>query len=215
MLLDWYATQHLAVAAVDADREHPHSLAHFFPDTVRADINALGGLDPLIDLFHTGASVTVGDLPSGARAHVARWLNEVYEGIVTERPDVRLTAVCMVTPDPASVTSLLGWANTLQSHVDYLIVRNSTTKPASFRYWEKDEQAQTFRSLAHPCVMAMEHRTPSPEYEAKNHGLTLCAVAEGKTAVSSLQATVARWRAQSYIRSAFAEFERVKGILLP
>ena len=44
----------------------------------------------------------------------------------------------MVTPDPASVASVLDWASFLQDRVEYLIVKNSTVKLSDFGYWETD-----------------------------------------------------------------------------
>ena len=45
---------------------------------------------------------------------------------------VAFTAIGIVTPDPASVESVLNWANALQRRVDYLIVKNALTDPADF-----------------------------------------------------------------------------------
>jgi hypothetical protein len=45
----------------------------------------------------------------------------------------RFTAVGVVTPDPASVESVLGWANRLQDRAHYLVVQNATSPQADFR----------------------------------------------------------------------------------
>jgi hypothetical protein len=48
---------------------------------------------------------------------------------------VRLTAVCVVTTDPARVESLLAWASRLQDWVEYVVVENATSAPADVTYW--------------------------------------------------------------------------------
>jgi len=50
---------------------------------------------------------------------------------------------------------------------------------------------------------------------ARNHGVTLGGIADRVTAASELQKASLVMRAQSYRRRMFAEFERVKELLLP
>src|SRR6202162_4708772 len=57
----------------------------------------------------------------------------------------RFTAVGVVTPDPASVESVLAWANRLQDRAQYLVVQNATSPQADFSYWDSAEQAIRFR----------------------------------------------------------------------
>jgi|SRR5579872_1363823 len=40
----------------------------------------------------------------------------------------RFTAVGVITPDPASVESVLSWANRLQDRVQYVVVQNATSR---------------------------------------------------------------------------------------
>jgi len=127
---------------------------------------------------------------------------------------VAFTAIGIVTPDPASVSSILAWGNFLQDRVDYLIVKNSLSNPPDFACWENDPGAIDFRRLAEPKVIAMEYRLPEIEHEAREHGLTLQAVASRKTTIPALKSTASVWRAQAYRRNLFAELERVKDLLL-
>ena len=120
----------------------------------------------------------------------------------------------MVTPDPASVASVLDWASFLQDRVEYLIVKNSTVKLSDFGYWETDPQAIDFRRLFKPQVISMEYRLPDIEFEAREHGLTLNAVANRKTNLPRLSLTGSIWRAQAYRRNIYAELDRVKDLLL-
>ena len=82
-------------------------------------------------------------------------------------------------------------------------------------YWHKTEQAQRFRELFRPVVIAMEFRLADLENPARQHGVTLGQVAERKTQVEELQKASIVMRAQAYRRRLFAEFEKAKELLLP
>jgi hypothetical protein len=69
---------------------------------------------------------------------------------------LRINRIRLVTPDPASVSSVIGWANFLQDRVDYLIVKNSIGNPVDFSCWDHDPEAESFRRLARPRVISME-----------------------------------------------------------
>ena len=68
---------------------------------------------------------------------------------------VAFTAIGIVTPDPASVSSVLSWARFLQDRVSYLIVKNSISNPSDFGYWDNDREADVFRREAQPQVISM------------------------------------------------------------
>ena len=61
----------------------------------------------------------------------------------------------------------------------------------------------------------MDYRLPELENAARNHGVTLGGIAERATGAAELQKASLVMRAQSYRRRMFAEFERVKELLLP
>ncbi len=61
-----------------------------------------------------------------------------------------LSAAGQVASDPASVESVLAWANRLQDQVQYLIVQNATSPQADLSYWESAEQAIRFREALSP-----------------------------------------------------------------
>ena len=52
-----------------------------------------------------------------------RWFDDMYEG--AKELGVSFTAIGLVTPDPATVDSVVKWADALQDRTDYLIVKNS------------------------------------------------------------------------------------------
>jgi hypothetical protein len=125
------------------------------------------------------------------------------------------TAIGVVTSDPASVESVLAWAARLQSRVSYLVVENSITDRADFTYWHDSEQARRFRDVFAPAVICMDYRLAELENAARNHGVTLSGVASRGTDAPELRRASIVMRAQSYRRRMFAEFDKVKELLLP
>ena len=128
---------------------------------------------------------------------------------------VRFTALGVITSDPASVASVLGWAGSLQNRVDYMVVENSTTPDADFRYWRDSEPATRFREVFHPVLISMGYRLPEFENTVRHHGVRLSHVADGTTEVEALQMTRMTIRAQSYRKQLFTAFETAKEVLLP
>ena len=61
----------------------------------------------------------------------------------------------------------------------------------------------------------MDYRLPDLENAARNHGVTLGMIASRATSASELRRASIVMRAQSYRRRIFAEFDRVKELLLP
>jgi hypothetical protein len=118
-----------------------------------------------------------------------------------------------VTPDPASVESVLTWGRALQYRVQYLIVKNAITDPADFSYWENDPAAIEFRRSFEPKEISMEYRLAKVENPARQHGLTLAAVANRDATIPELQQTTVVMRAQAYRRNLFAQLDGVKDLL--
>ena len=121
----------------------------------------------------------------------------------------------LVTPDPASVESILSWATKLQDRVSYLIVENATVHQADFSYWRDSDQAQQFRRVFEPIVLTVEFRLPELENPVRQHGVTLGQIVERQIKVPELQPASLVIRAQSYRRRLFEEIEKAKGLLLP
>jgi hypothetical protein len=100
---------------------------------------------------------------------------------------VRFTAVGVITPDPASVESLLAWANRLQDRAEYVIVENATSTPADFTYWRSTKQATRFREAFSTAVLEMEFRLAELENSLRQHRIQLGQVADRKTVVDELK----------------------------
>ena len=147
---------------------------------------------------HTKILYEFGQLRQSEHAFLQSW-SEIVSGksaIPSRRSNIcqplcgpRDVAVGVVTPDPASVESVITWAHALQYRVDYLIVKNALTEPADFSYSEQSQQAEQFRQAFHPQEISMEYRLAKFENPARQHGVTLGQAAERKVAVPELQQT--------------------------
>jgi hypothetical protein len=60
----------------------------------------------------------------------------------------------------------------------------------------------------------MEYRLHDIEFEVREHGLTLNAVADRKTTLPVLKLAERVWRAQAYHRDIYKELDGVKDLLI-
>jgi hypothetical protein len=175
-------------------------------------MHAPDGLDAFVDVLDEGSPIVVADLGAGGGAPVQRWFASMFTSVA--QLGVAFTAIGLVTPDPASVESVLSWAAALQHRVRYLIVKNSLNDPADFGYWDHDPGAVAFREAFRPEQITMEYRLPKVEHPAREHGVTIGGIANSAHDVTELRSTSVRVRAQAYRRHMFAELDRVKNLLL-
>ncbi len=215
-LAEWFAANQIPVKLLDLDTENKArgSLTHFFGgDVPKVNIHTPAGLDSFVDQLADGAPVILADMGAGAGQVTYDWFDKMYPDV--SEAGIVLTAVGVVTSDPASVESVLAWAAKLQNRVEYLIVENSITEHADFIYWRESDQAQQFQKVFRPAVIHMDYRLAELENATRNHGVTLGDVAARATNAPELQRASLVMRAQSYRRRMFAEFESVKELLLP
>jgi hypothetical protein len=213
-LVEWYAAHNTPHALLDLDTENKArgSLAHFFPGARKVNIHTSEGLDSFVDVLDDGTPIVIADMGAGAGGVAHRWFDSMFGSV--KDIGVAFTAIGVITPDPASVESVLTWAAALQHRVLYLIVKNSLTDPADFSYWDNDPAAEQFRRAFRPKELSMEYRLPKVEHPARQHGLTLNQIADRRTNVSELQQATVVIRAQAYHRNLFVELDRVKDLLL-
>jgi MinD-like ATPase involved in chromosome partitioning or flagellar assembly len=215
-LAEWFDTNQIPVTLLDLDTENKArgSLTHFFAGRVpKVNIHTPAGLDAFLDYLADGIPVILADMGAGSGQVTYEWFEKMYPDV--EETGIVFTAIGVVTSDPASVESVLAWAAHLQHQVSYLIVENSITDRADFTYWRESAQAQKFREVFTPLVVHMDYRLADLENAARNHGVTLGAVASRATSADELRKASIVMRAQSYLRRMFAEFDRVKELLLP
>lgn len=215
-LAEWFAANDIPVKLLDLDTENKArgSLTHFFGGSVpKVNIHTPAGLDSFVDQLADGPPVILADMGAGAGQITCDWFEAMYPDVSDAR--IAFTAIGVVTSDPASVESVLAWASWLQNRVEYLVVENSITEHADFTYWRQSEQALQFQGVFQPAVIHMDYRLPDLENAVRNHGVTLGDVAARTTKAPELQRASLVMRAQSYRRRMFAEFERVKELLLP
>lgn len=215
-LAEWFDTNRIPVKLLDLDTENKTrgSLTHFFGGRVpKVNIHSPAGLDAFIDHLADGAPVVLADMGAGSGQVTYSWFESMYPDIADA--GIAFTTIGIVTADPASVESVLAWGARLQNRVAYLIVENSITDHTDFTYLYESDQARQFREALSPAVIHMDYRLPELENAARNHGVTLGDVAARATDAPELRRASLVMRAQSYRRRMFAEFDKVKELLLP
>ncbi len=216
MLVDWFEVHGLPCTLLDLDFENKASgsFAHYYPDRCRkVNIHTSEGLDSFVDSLTGDCPIVIADMGASSGAVAHKWF-DVMHGSAAEMGIV-FTAVGVITPDPASVQSVLAWGEALQDRCEYLIVKNAVTDPADFSYWTSTRQPREFRAAFSPAEIAMEYRVPKLENAARQHGLTLATVAgRGAIGVTELQTPAIVARANGHRKRMFAELDRVKDRLL-
>ncbi len=215
-LAEWFEENRIPVTLLDLDTENKAkgSLTHFFGGRVpKINIHTPAGLDAFVDILAEEAPAIVADMGAGAGQITHEWFDKMYPDVA--EVGIVFTAIGVVTSDPASVESVLSWATALRDRVAYIIVENNITEHADFTYWRESNQAEEFRQSFQPAIIRFDCRLADLENAARNHGVTLSRVA-GRTAPQpELQKASLVMRAQSYRRRMFAEFDKVKELLLP
>jgi MinD-like ATPase involved in chromosome partitioning or flagellar assembly len=215
-LAEWFDENQIPVTMLDLDTENKArgSLTHFYGGRVpKVNIHTPAGLDAFVDHLADGAPVILADMGAGSGQVTHDWFERMYPDVADA--GIVFTAIGVVTSDPASVESVLAWASRLQDRVSYLIVENSITDQVDFVYWRESDQARQFQKTFEPAVIQLDYRLADLENATRNHGVTLGRVAGRTTDAPELQKASLVMRAQSYRRRMFAEFEKVKELLLP
>jgi hypothetical protein len=215
-LAEWYQDNQIPVTLLDLDTENKArgSLTHFFGGHVpKIDIHTTEGLDAFLDYLDTGPPIVLADMGGGAGRVTHTWFDQMYTPVAQR--GIVFTAVGVITSDPASVESVLTWADRLQRRVAYVIVENETDANDTFTYWRESAQALAFQRTFEPAVMQMAYRLPHLETAMRNHGVTLSQVVQRETTVPELQLSKAVLRAEGYRTRLFEQFETVKDLLLP
>jgi len=220
LLAEWFQNAHVPFTLLDLDTENKAagSLKHYFPSSAhKINIHTPAGLDAFIDYLAEDSAqatpVVIADMGAGSGAVALDWFDTMHDEI--GQLGVAFTAIGIITPDPATVDSVLAWAARLQHRVAYLIVENAPNPQPDFSYWHKTLEAQRFRETFPPVVVSMEFRLPDLENAARQHGATLGHVAGRQSSVPLLQKTSFVLRAQAYRRRLFAEFDKAAHLLLP
>ena len=178
-LAEWFEANEIPFTLLDLDTENKArgSLKHFFNGSVaKVDIHTPAGLDAFVDHLESGAAIILADMGAGSGQVASDWFDAMYEDVAAT--GARFTAVGIVTPDPASVESVLAWANRLQERAQYLIVQNATSPQSDFSYWEsahrpsKPGQNRRYRDhlgRRHEKGTVLCRRQPRPERDRCRH----------------------------------------------
>ncbi len=215
-LAEWFEANQIPHTLLDLDTENKArgSLTHYFNGSAtKVNIHTPAGLDVFIDHLEIGAPIILADMGAGSGQIAADWFDAMYDDVAAG--GAVFTAVGVITPDPASVESVLSWASRLQERVKYLVIENATSPQAEFSYWHLSQQAIRFRETFDPIILHMDFRLAELENPARQYGIKLSQIAERKVTVDELRRASLVIRAQSYRRKLFAEFDQAKAVLLP
>jgi hypothetical protein len=214
-IAEWLQSHEVPFTLLDLDTENKArgSLKHYYREARKVNIHTPAGLDTFIDAFDDGHPILLADMGAGSGQVAHEWFDTMHES--AEELGIAFTAIGIVTPDPASVESVLSWARELQHKVQYLIVENETVQHADFSYWRESEQAEQFRQVFSPVTITMKYRIAELENPSRQHGVTLGQVAGRAVDVAELRKSSIVARAQSYQRQLFAEIDRARELLLP
>lgn len=215
-LAEWFEENQIPVTLLDLDTENKAkgSFAHFFSGRVpKINIHTPAGLDAFVDILAEDAPAILADMGAGAGKITHDWFDKMYPDVTAA--GVVFTAIGVVTSDPASVESVLNWAAALEHRVSYVVVENNLTEHTDFTYWRQSDEAEEFRQRLKPAIIRLDYRLADLENAARNYGVTLGRVARRTTGAPELQKASLVMRAQSARRRMFAEFDKVKELLLP
>jgi MinD-like ATPase involved in chromosome partitioning or flagellar assembly len=216
-LAEWFQAHQVKITLLDLDSENKAagSLKHYFSSSAhQVNIHTAAGLDAFVDyLTNDGPTIILADMGGGSGQVALDWFDTMYPEIAPL--GIAFTAIGVITPDPASVQSLLAWASRLRDRVQYLVVENAANPQADFSYWDGTEQAGLFRDQFQPLTLSMEFRLPDLENAARQHGYTLGQVARRAVSIPLLQKTSLVLRAQAYNRRLFLEFDKALELLVP
>ena len=133
-LAEWFHANHVPITLLDLDSENKAagSLKHYFSSTAhQVNIHTSAGLDSFNDyLTDEGPSVILADMGGGSGQVALDWFDTMHPEIAPLGID--FTAIGVITPDPASVQSLLAWASRLRDRVRYVVVENASLQPGFF-----------------------------------------------------------------------------------
>jgi len=211
---EWLQNHGMEFQMLDLDVENKArgSLKHYFESARKVNIHTPAGLDAFIDCLDAGPRIILADMGAGSGQVAHEWFETMYDG--AQELGIAFTAIGIITPDPASVESVLSWAKALQNKVRYVIVENEAVQYSDFSYWRNTEQAEQFRRAFNPVVLSMKYRLPDLENPARQHGATLGDVAARRSNAPELEKSSLVARAQGYQRQVFQELEKVKELFL-
>lgn len=130
------------------------------------NIHTPAGLDSFVDHLSDGPRVILADMGGGSGQVTYDWFKKQYPDVA--EAGIAFTAIGVVTADPASVESVLAWADHLQNRVQYVVVENNITEHTDFTYWRVSDQAKGFQEIFKPSVIRMDYRLPDLENGARN-----------------------------------------------
>lgn len=216
ILIEWFRYHLIPVVLRDLDVENQSKggLKYYYDEAEKVNVHTRDGLNVFFDVGDFNESVVIADMGAGQGEAAVRWFADASEQ--AQELGIGFVLVGVINDDPASVISVLQWADKLQHKARYWIVLNEMHEVnAKFDYWHKSEAAQRFCEIFDPIITKLSSRSPVLQGLLADHGLSLRAVADKESNITELRKARSIALARMYRSQAFKEFDRVVPGLIP
>ena len=192
LIADYLISKEISVTMLDADEKSGAGLAHFLPQAKRISLTKRDALDALANAVTGGSQVTLCDMPAAREVETQKWFADVAAGLAEI---CGIVTVCVISPDPGSISPVLDWASEIKGLTEYVLVRNEQEQPDhDWHFWQPRQAA--FLEITGGEVLDLKSVNPDLQAALRVHGETLARVASG-SAIPELASLVWKIRAQS------------------
>jgi MinD-like ATPase involved in chromosome partitioning or flagellar assembly len=146
-LVEWFDNNGIPAQLLDLDTENKSrgSLSHFYGSRApKINIHTPAGLDAFVDYVSEGSPVIIADMGAGAGQVTADWFDRMYPSVA--EAGIVFTAIGVITNDPASVESVLGWVAQLQNRVSYVKPSANQQRVSRRRNWRESSVRDCIRA---------------------------------------------------------------------
>ena len=189
---------------MDSENKSRGSLAHFFPEARKTNIQRERGMDGLMFALEEGTPIVVADMGAGAGDVAHEWFDSMYADALTYGS--AFTAIGLVTP--IRPVFRVFWRGGTFYRIGLTI--SSLKTPLSTRQTLVLGERPAGGRVPAPGsarTISMQYRVQDIEQVAREHGVTMEAVADGEVDVTGLKEMPNVMRANGYRRNLFAELE--------
>jgi len=216
VLADYLQTKGRSVQLLDLDLDTSNTnvgcLSAVLPNSHKINVHTKAGRKALHDHASSGASHVLVDMDAGAASVAMECFDCVYPE--SKEAGIVFTVIGVITGDPKSVESVLGWASRLQGKASFLIIKNDIFGAGgTFDYFDNTPRVRDYLDAFNPPIIHFDNRSAELEYLTRLHRLSLSQVANNETNVPGLQKMGLVVHAQRHRQAIFSEFDRVQNLL--
>jgi hypothetical protein len=209
--------QNIPFVALDLDSENRKEggLNHYINTAHKIDLHTIKGFDAILEHIENGEEIVLVDMPAATGQLFFQWFSDMY--LFCQEQGIEFVFFCLITSDISSVTNTLNWVHQLSDKVTYVVVKNPLgAEHPRFEFWSDEiVEVGEFRAKYQPVEIGMPSIRSDIMPYLTEHGLTLdAALEDGITLPPELDKLYIRGKLRKYRDDMFAEFDRIKGMLL-